>query len=78
MAAATDVDSYPMGNVSPGGTPTVGFAWNLTPPAGSSAVIAAPNSATTQFTPDVTGDYTIDAIVSDGSEGSFIRVHVVA
>jgi hypothetical protein len=76
MVGATDDDSYPMGNVSPGGTPSVGFAWNLTPPAGSSAVIAAPNAATTQFTPDVTGDYTIDAIVSDGAEGSFIRVHV--
>jgi hypothetical protein len=77
IVGATDDDSYPMGNVSPGGTPSVGFAWNLTPPTPiSTAVIAAPNSATTQFTPDVTGDYIIDAIVSDGAEGSFIRVHV--
>lgn len=77
-SGSSDPDAFPMGNVSPGGTPTLGFAWQLSgTPNGSTAAIAAPNAATTSFTPDVVGDYVVDVVVSDGAEGESFSITVV-
>ena len=77
-SGSSDPDAFPMGNVSPGGTPTLGFAWQLSgTPIGSTAAILAPNAATTSFTPDLVGDYVVDVVVSDGAEGESFSITVV-
>jgi hypothetical protein len=49
---------------------SIGFLWVLaTKPAGSTAVIAAPNSPNTSFVPDVPGTYSAVLFVSDGADG---------
>jgi hypothetical protein len=78
---SVDPDSFPMGNISPGVTPTLGFHWRLTvtpdnPTDVSATGILFPTHANTQFTPDVAGDYQVDGVVTDGAEAVIIRVHV--
>lgn len=47
------------------------FAWALTSaPAGSTARLANPSTATSSFTPDVDGVYVIALVVNDGSDNS--------
>ena len=55
----TDPDAQPLGAL-----------WVLTPPAGSSAAIASPNSLTTSFVPDVAGDYVVALMQTDGIDGT--------
>ena len=43
------------------------YAWTLSRPAGSNAVLDDPTSATPSFTADVNGDYTATLVVSDGA-----------
>jgi hypothetical protein len=65
-----DDDDYPMGTISPGGTPSLGFRWRLTSRPGTSmASIPNPTSASTTFTADVSGPYKITFAVTDGAEG---------
>ena len=42
------------------------FTWTLTPPAGSSTTLANADTATTNFTPDVPGQYVARLVVDDG------------
>jgi hypothetical protein len=78
-SGCSDPDNYPMGTISPGGTPSVGFRWRVTArPNGSIAVIPNATSATTTFTADVAGDYEITLAVTDGAEGEAHSVDVTA
>jgi hypothetical protein len=43
------------------------YAWTLTAPAGSAAVLDDPTSATPSFTADIDGDYVVELVVSDGT-----------
>jgi hypothetical protein len=43
---------------------TAGYAWTLTPPAGSTAALDAPTTRWPSFTPDLTGTYTATETVS--------------
>lgn len=61
----------------PDGDP-VTFAWILTPPAGSAAVLSSTSSATPTFYADVAGVYTAVVTVSDGTLSSSATVHVTA
>lgn len=68
-ATASDPDTFPQGAVSPGVTPAVGTLWEIVArPAGSSAAVAAINSADTTAAFDVGGDYTVLFAVTDGIE----------
>jgi hypothetical protein len=74
-SASADPDNYPMGTISPGGTPTLGFRWEVTTrPPGSNAAIPNATHAVTTFTADVPGSYQIAIAVCDGAEG---ELHVV-
>lgn len=78
-SACSDPDNFPMGNISPGGTPNLGFRWAVTKhPTGSNAAIPAATSATTTFTADATGAYVITLVVTDGAEGKSFAVDVSA
>ncbi len=54
-SASTDADGQ-----------TLTYAWQLTPPAGSSAVLDNATSPTPAFTADVSGTYKVSLVVSDG------------
>ncbi|MDH5752559.1 MAG: PKD domain-containing protein, partial [Deltaproteobacteria bacterium] len=49
---------------------TLSYSWTLNKPAGSSAGLASTNTATTSFTVDKTGDYTVYLTVNDGTVDS--------
>jgi len=49
---------------------TFTYAWTITErPAGSSAALSNPTSATPVFTPDVVGTYTVQLAVTDSTGG---------
>ena len=59
-AASTDPESQPLT-----------YAWSfVSKPAGSTATLASPTSATPSFTPDLGGDYVVQLIVDDGTSAS--------
>jgi hypothetical protein len=53
----------------PDGNPLT-YAWSLTRPAGSMAVLANLTGVNTSFIPDVVGDYLVQLIVNDGVQSS--------
>jgi hypothetical protein len=57
---------------------TLTFAWTLTRPAGSSAVLSGATTATPGFTADVAGSYTATVTVSDGQAASSASVTITA
>ena len=57
---------------------TLSFAWTLTRPAGSSAVLSGGTTATPGFTADVAGSYTATVTVSDGQAGASASVTITA
>jgi len=57
---------------------TLSFAWTLTRPAGSSAVLSGGTTATPGFTADVAGSYTATVTVSDGQASSSASVTITA
>jgi hypothetical protein len=73
-----DVDSYPMGSINPGVIPASGVLWLLTAPAGSLAVVAAPNSVNSSFIPDFGGDYAPLLVVTDGADIGFASTGTVS
>jgi len=54
------------------------FAWTLTRPTGSAAVLSAAISATPSFTADVAGSYVATVTVSDGQASSSASVTITA
>lgn len=55
------------------------YAWSITSaPSGSTATIANATSASAQFTPDVSGDYTLTLQVSDGTDTATDDVVITA
>ncbi|MEQ1565444.1 MAG: MopE-related protein [Myxococcota bacterium] len=62
-----EVELDASGSLDPNGDP-LGFSWTVTDrPATSTANPADPTAATTPFTPDVAGEYTVELTVDDGS-----------
>lgn len=57
---------------------TLTFAWTLTRPAGSSAVLSGDTTATPGFTADVAGSYVATVTVSDGQASSSASVTITA
>lgn len=65
------------------GIPLNGYAWSLTPPAGSSATLAGASSSSASFLPDIPGIYRVDLTVSQsdpagtvaGSATKFLRAN---
>ena len=49
---------------------TLAYAWTLTAPSGSSAVLTDATTAAAQFTPDVAGAYVASLVVNDGQLSS--------
>jgi chitinase len=64
-------------SIDPDGDPLT-YAWTLTPPSGSSAVLASATSPAPSFYADVAGVYTAVLTVSDGTRSSSATVHVTA
>ena len=47
------------------------YSWSISSkPAGSSATLSDASAVDPSFTPDETGDYTIELVVNDGSDDS--------
>lgn len=55
------------------------YTWTITiSPAGSTATLSSTNSATTSFTPDIAGNYTIQLDVTNGEDNDNTNVQVTA
>lgn len=64
-------------SIDPDGDPLT-YAWTLTPPSGSGAVLASTTSPAPSFYADAAGVYTAVLTVSDGTHSSSATVHVTA
>ncbi len=64
------------GSSDPDGDPLT-YAWTLSVPAGSAAVLSSATSATPGFTPDVEGTYSATLVVNDGQLSSAPNVTLI-
>ncbi|MCE2999188.1 MAG: hypothetical protein ACK59Y_02915 [Betaproteobacteria bacterium] len=65
-----DPDGYPLAAINPGGTPPLGFLWLIQAPPGSLAALANDAADPNIFVPDLGGDYTWRALLTDGLNGN--------
>lgn len=69
ITGSTDADGFPS---------TIGRLWSMTPPPGSTQMIATPNAGVITVVPDVGGFFTVLATITDGADGPTVAIFIEA